>query len=341
MTNDLDGARTVSIVLGDRHCAGCGFSLVGQPIVREARYGLLIARCPECGRAAPVEDYPVLGRWANRWAALAAGLYVVALLGLLIGAGAALFGGIVTIAEDATVPLSREIGGRYLDYVAERYRAGVGAASSGEARCVESLREAEQRLSTGGVTGAALPTTISDAAIERVRSRMPGWYGIDAAWWEGQDKAEVLRAAGGFRRAGGAVELLAWFWLLTASFALGVLLALASTGWPLRRAFTAGLIPLLVGALLSTLWPGFGSMWSGPTDLLATEFARLVLWSPLRAGVLGISYAGIAIGIAVGRPLVRLTLRAFLPSRLCQALACVWTADGKAPPRPAGRVLRP
>ena len=137
MTNDLDGARTVSIVLGDRHCAGCGFSLVGQPIVREARYGLLIARCPECGRAAPVEDYPVLGRWANRWAALAAGLYVVALLGLLIGAGAALFGGIVTIAEDATVPLSREIGGRYLDYVAERYRAGVGAASSGEARCVE------------------------------------------------------------------------------------------------------------------------------------------------------------------------------------------------------------
>ena len=50
------------IIQGDRVCIACGFNLCGQRIVREPRYNLLIARCPECGQAATLQEYPLLGR---------------------------------------------------------------------------------------------------------------------------------------------------------------------------------------------------------------------------------------------------------------------------------------
>lgn len=81
----------VSTMLADRACTGCGFNLIGQPIVRERHYGLLIARCPECGTVAALQEYPALGRWANRWAALLAGLWF-----LFITAGTMAVAGMIT-----------------------------------------------------------------------------------------------------------------------------------------------------------------------------------------------------------------------------------------------------
>ena len=64
--------RTVSILVGDRLCTKCGYNLTGQPVLREPHYEMLIVRCPECGAVAALQEYPVLGRWAGRWAALLA-----------------------------------------------------------------------------------------------------------------------------------------------------------------------------------------------------------------------------------------------------------------------------
>lgn len=85
------GEVRVSTIVGDRLCIQCGFNLTGQPVTKEPRYGLFIARCPECGSVASLQEYPVLGKWANRWAALAAALW----LAILIAASFA-FAGIVT-----------------------------------------------------------------------------------------------------------------------------------------------------------------------------------------------------------------------------------------------------
>jgi hypothetical protein len=63
----------------DRPCARCGFNLFGQPIIREAHYGLIAARCPECSQIAALQEYPALGRWADRWARTLAALWVVVL----------------------------------------------------------------------------------------------------------------------------------------------------------------------------------------------------------------------------------------------------------------------
>lgn len=68
---------TVSIVAADRMCTGCGHNLYGQIVLREPHYGLLIARCPECGAAAAMQEYPLLGRWANRIGMVLAALCVV------------------------------------------------------------------------------------------------------------------------------------------------------------------------------------------------------------------------------------------------------------------------
>jgi hypothetical protein len=73
------------LLTGDRLCIGCGYSLVHQPILREPAYGLLIVRCPECGTVAPVQEYPLLGRWASRLAAIGAAAWLVVILAVLAG----------------------------------------------------------------------------------------------------------------------------------------------------------------------------------------------------------------------------------------------------------------
>lgn len=75
--------RRTPILCGERACVGCSFNLSGQQVVREGHYGLLIVRCPECGAVASLQEYPALGRWTGRWAAMAAGLYLLVLLGAL------------------------------------------------------------------------------------------------------------------------------------------------------------------------------------------------------------------------------------------------------------------
>ncbi len=79
-------------VVGDRLCATCGFNLAGQVITRERHYNMLIARCPECGSAAALQEYPQLGRWANRLGYLLAAAYLVVVLGLICGSGGLMFG---------------------------------------------------------------------------------------------------------------------------------------------------------------------------------------------------------------------------------------------------------
>lgn len=70
-------------IRADRPCARCGFNLFGQTVFREPRYGLIAARCPECGQLAALQEYPSLGRWAGRWAALLSAAWVLVIVGVL------------------------------------------------------------------------------------------------------------------------------------------------------------------------------------------------------------------------------------------------------------------
>ncbi len=51
----------------DAFCEECGYNLHTQPVTRDARLGILICRCPECGRfTAAANLTPVRQVWLNR-----------------------------------------------------------------------------------------------------------------------------------------------------------------------------------------------------------------------------------------------------------------------------------
>lgn len=100
-------------IRADRACIGCGFNLYGQSVFKEEHYGLAIARCPECGEVAALQTYPTMSHWVNRFRALLAGAWVVALLfafilqSLLIGTYAD------SVGQSAGDRLARKIGEAY------------------------------------------------------------------------------------------------------------------------------------------------------------------------------------------------------------------------------------
>ena len=51
--SSTDAAQRIAILIGDRFCTRCAYNLVGQSVLREPHYNMLIVRCPECeiGRA--------------------------------------------------------------------------------------------------------------------------------------------------------------------------------------------------------------------------------------------------------------------------------------------------
>ncbi|MEM7227696.1 MAG: hypothetical protein AAF432_02670 [Planctomycetota bacterium] len=67
----------VSSLVGDRFCTDCGYNLMGQPVLREPHYNMLIVRCPECGTIAAPQEYPLAGRWTNRFVSAGAVLLLL------------------------------------------------------------------------------------------------------------------------------------------------------------------------------------------------------------------------------------------------------------------------
>ena len=82
----------LGVVLGDRLCVRCGFNLHGQTITREPHYQMLSVRCPECSTLASLQEYPVLGRWGQRFGIVFALLWLAVALGATFFTGLTLYG---------------------------------------------------------------------------------------------------------------------------------------------------------------------------------------------------------------------------------------------------------
>lgn len=83
---------TVGRMEGVRPCLQCGHDLHGQSILRESTYGLLIARCPECGTVAALVEHPRLGIWGRRLGAVVMSTMLALAIPLLLLTSLALFG---------------------------------------------------------------------------------------------------------------------------------------------------------------------------------------------------------------------------------------------------------
>ena len=98
----------VGLLETDRFCDGCAYNLHTQPVWRDARLGILICRCPECGTVHPAGITTDAGRlWLVRLGTLLLSIWVVVLL-WLGGMTLAGMGGLQYAHLEATSRVSSE-----------------------------------------------------------------------------------------------------------------------------------------------------------------------------------------------------------------------------------------
>ena len=287
----------VSVLVGDRLCTKCGYNLTGQAVIREPHYGMLIVRCSECATVASVQEYPLLGRWAGRWAMLGAAMWFAASAVFVFATGGAIFGFGTAIVESASHPLALTIAEHQLAWLKEQDPASLGL-------------QLQWQLSAG-----------------------PKLYvTLDPVWWATQDPAALLAEAGGWTGALGRSAFGLWSWLSVSLFAAGCFWAVLLTHLRRKWLVLFSLLPAGIAGLFAiAIYAGDTTAAGGWATALSAAEHQL---GPIFCGF-SIAYAllPLNLGLFFGRPLTRLLIRALLPPRLRNSLALLWTTDGLDPPR--------
>ena len=90
LQRDFDALPPTAYIETDRYCDHCGYNLRTQPLRRDPSTGLLLVRCPECGRLHAARDGATAGRvWLQRLGTLALFYWILLIFGMLFGLGAA------------------------------------------------------------------------------------------------------------------------------------------------------------------------------------------------------------------------------------------------------------
>lgn len=301
--DDMAGDRVeteqrVSVVVGDRLCIKCGFNLSGQTVFREPHYQMFIVRCPECSTVASLQEYPLLGRWQQRWARMLMGLWVIVLVVIAILGSMVLFGQVEIMGS----PLQERI--------------------------APMLSEQSQQW---------VKTNIPDKITQQQQFSY-WWdvdydWVVTGEWRDGFEKAGGWNALlGPYSLAWGLfIGLftvgLGIFWAVTlphwsrrglALFLIGQA-ALGSLWVFLGRAIEANAIN---GVLTGV--PG--------AEVEAWGLAFYLIAVPSLLVSLPVFLVAILLGACTGRPMARFTVRLLLPPRLRGPLAGLWLCDGLEPP---------
>lgn len=303
MTQDQPTSEVrISTLVGDRTCIRCHFNLVGQPVVKEPIYGMAIVRCPECSTVASLQEYPLLGRWAGRFAALLAAAWLVVLIGGIFATAGIFFGMSQGNTELGSQRLAQRISERHFEWY-------------------NSATEAEKAAFTRSYGGQ----------VAAVGSHV--W--IDAAWWSKQDHGSFVKELGGPWRAADWSLSGALFWSVVVAILLGTVWSNFLLNQRRWRLLIFALIPTALAAVFA--WMAHSSRsgvygWGGGGVVYAIEEARRMLGPWLVGTALGVAFVAFCFGLMVGRPLMRALAIMLLPPRMIGSLAYLWIAAGKTPP---------
>ncbi|MFK7884628.1 MAG: hypothetical protein AB8F26_10650 [Phycisphaerales bacterium] len=151
----------------DRPCAKCGFNLFGQSIVREPHYNLTAARCPECGQLAALQEYPALGKWADRWARLIAAIWILFVIAAMFAHFGPTLGLSFAAAENAREDIALSIAASYQAHLQtqvegpiEQPQFGIGTYNQVDADWFNT-NSAEIIAAAGGRRAAINSETVS------------------------------------------------------------------------------------------------------------------------------------------------------------------------------------
>lgn len=291
--------KRVSTLAGDRLCTKCGYNLTGQAVVREPHYDMLMVRCSECGSVASIQEYPLLGRWAGRWAMLIAAAWFALLIIFLVATSGLLFNFGLRFTSNAIYPYAMNIAELHVQW------------------------------------HKSLDTTTQQQQIQyQMYDRAFPFKNIDQTWWSTQDPQVLLAQAGGWSKAAQWPSTNIWGSIVVFVFLSGCFWAVLLAH--LRRIWLTlfGILLIAFAALFGALYYYYDyysmSLWGWFTAQdIANEQLGMIYY--------GIAISGMSIpltlGLLLGRPVVRLLIRTLLPPRLRNWLAFLWITDGLEPPK--------
>lgn len=291
--------KRVSTLAGNRLCTKCGYNLIGQSVVREPHYDMLMVRCSECGSVASIQEYPLLGRWAVRWAMLIAALWFALSTLFLLATSGMLYGFGNSITTIAIYPYAKSIA----ELQVEWYEA-------------QDTQTQQQQMFQYQISQGAYP-----------------YINIDQTWWSTQDPQALLTSSGGWSKVGQWPSASIWIPLSLYVFLAGcfwaVLLTHLRRFWLILFCFLPIGLSAVFGAMYYSsdnyLLANWG--WFTAQDI-ANDQLGMIFFNIANALML----IPLLMGIIFGRSIVRLLIRMLLPHRLRNSLAILWISDGLEPP---------
>jgi hypothetical protein len=311
---------TGNLIVGSRACHDCGYCLEGQPIVREEHYGMLIARCPECGTVAALQEYPSLSGWGRRLGALSA----VGWAGTLLCTALM----IVSIIEaqmhwDNSAmmePLAARVEAEWAPIVDQVVEIRDGAEFD-----TDTLlgRVAQAQVVN---YGAGLTEEVSRAYLSPL---------VDSAWLSDQDVARWRRESTSIVQFLRSRPLIQWVNIVLGYFAIGAIAAGAL--YHLRgrgKLVVLGLLTAMTALFATSTYAQFEtkSFMTGWDAEFSSAVARRECWPITCLLTMTVSLGAIGAGLWLGRPIARELLCLLLPPRACSSLAGLWHVDGLEPP---------
>jgi hypothetical protein len=286
----------------DAFCTNCGYNLHAQPVTRDARLGIFVCRCPECGQHHPAGvGVTASSVWMRRIASGLLVFWVLVVLNAFFWLSVAFGGLIITHIEVLTTTEMVAPDGRLVEYIEVPPPAAAGGAAGGAAAMPAAAGTSWVPVYKG--------TTQPVQTHERVRTTNfpnPNPNPNQPVDWR-------LRYAAINAMTAACIALVG-----------GVLLVVFLWHWPRRRYLLVMLIPFVAAA------GALGLMWLFDAG---NEYRNVRGWMTRSAAAYAaLGAASLGVGILIGRPIARGLLRMFIPPKPRQHFNFMWHIDGKAPP---------
>lgn len=324
MVDEQPAATITDHIRADRACAGCGFNLFGQTVTKEAHYGLAIARCPECGTVAALQQYPVMTHWVNRFRAILAGLYLLLLLAVFGLSTLAISAFALNGADLASEPLADRLGLDFTNWTGEQARA---AQQQPQAGITQTTTANGGTVTSFSINGQATTITTAPTTGSILSPGSYQWTTLTPEWIDNHLDASVDSFGSLWVNMNREVFV---FMIPAAFFSLcvGIFWTVALLGATRRRALLVPCAMVLVGTAFA-----IGLNMDSQYYTWASNVARHIYIPMMVPFIMGVELVFLVIGVWIGRPFARVVVRMALPPRLRIPLSILWTRDGLTPPR--------
>lgn len=282
-------------IRADRACAGCGFNLYGQSVSREEHYGLAIARCPECGTVAALQQYPVMTHWVNRFRLIIGGIYIILLLGMFALSTFAISGFGIAAAEIASEPLADHLALQHTIWEQQ-----VGSQPPGDAQVPAPINQPLPQYSRWNI----LTPKWIDEELDEAMQQFGGIYGNMNA------EVYILLVPSAF-----------------VSLVFGIFWSVALLGSNRSRVLVVpAAIAIIAGVIL------VGANFDSGNYPSARALAENIYVMRLIPLLLVYEFIFMGIGVLIGRPIARFVVKLALPPRSRVPFGVLWSRDGLSMP---------